>query len=386
MKHIKEMVRCLAAVALVAAVAVSAGCRGKSAETSGETAVKPEDVNLMTEAKLLRLYKGEGYYRAEVVNPWDTASMLGAYLLVERGVEPDSVPEGAFTRIDVPLERSLVYSSVHAGIIDEMGAAGAVAGVADGEYFKKSPYRERIAGGGIVNVGSSMSPSMEAVVALSPDAILLSPFENAGHGVIERAGVPVVECADYMEATPKGRAEWVRFFGLLYGRGAEADSIYSVVRDSYDGLSEKVAHSGERPLVLTEMLTDGYWFVPGGASYMARLIQDAGASYPWCNDDSAGSLQLDFSSVYAKAADADYWLIRTYGNDMSLDDLRSVYLLNSQFKAFKNGNVFVANTAEVPLFEEFPFHPEKLLMEYASIFHPEVTGENLRYFKRAKGY
>ena len=376
----------LAALLLVAGGAVLSGCRGGNADKAEEVAAKPEDVNLMTEAKLLRLYKGEGYYRAEVVNPWDTASVLGAYLLIERGVEPDSVPPGAFTRIDVPLERSLVYSSVHAGIIDEMGGADAVAGVADGEYFKKSPYRERIAGGGIVNVGSSMSPSMEAIVALSPDAILLSPFENAGHGVIDRAGVPVVECADYMEATPKGRAEWIRFFGLLYGRGAEADSIYNDVKGRYDELSEKVAAVGARPVVLTEMLTDGYWFVPGGGSYMARLIEDAGGSYPWCNDRSAGSLQLDFSSVYAKAADADYWLIRTYGHDMSLDDLRSVYLLNSQFKAFKEGNVFVANTAEVPLFEEFPFHPEKMLMEYATIFHPEVTGEGLRYFKRAKAY
>ena len=61
MKHIKEIVRCLAAVALVAAVAVSAGCRGKSAETSGETAVNPEAVKLMTGAQLLRLCKGEGY-------------------------------------------------------------------------------------------------------------------------------------------------------------------------------------------------------------------------------------------------------------------------------------------------------------------------------------
>ncbi|MDE6528116.1 MAG: ABC transporter substrate-binding protein, partial [Muribaculaceae bacterium] len=226
---------------------------------------------------------------------------------------------------------------------------------------------------------------IEAVVALSPDAILLSPFENAGHGVLAQTGIPIIECADYMESTPKGRAEWVKFLGLLYGCGAQADSIYRDVAAAYDTIVSRVAQcDAPRPVVLTEMLTDGYWFVPGGGSYMARLLQDAGAEYPWSNDRSTGSLQLDFSSVYARAADADFWLIRTYGHDLTLDDMRSVYLLNSQFKAFKEGNVYVANTAEVPLFEEFPFHPEKLLEEYARIFHPDVAGESLRYFHRVR--
>ncbi len=350
----------------------------------GAIADMEQPVNLVEEAQLLRIYDGGDYFRVEVVNPWDTAAMLGRYLLVERGVVPDSLPTGDFTMVEVPLQKSLVYSSVHAGIVDEMGKADAVAGVADGRYFNKPPFADRIRRGGIVDVGSSMSPSMEAIMALRPDAILVSPFENAGHGVLEQTGIPVIECADYMESTPKGRAEWVRFLGLLYGCREVADSIYGAVTHAYDAIKARVAQSDVRPLVLTEMLTDGYWFVPGGGSYMARLLQDAGARYPWGNDGSTGSLQLDFSSVYAKAADADFWLVKTYGHDLTLDDMRSVYLLNSQFKAFKEGNVYVANTADAPLFEEFPFHPEKLLEEYAMIFHPELAGGRLRYFHRAR--
>lgn len=362
---------------------VPAACNGGG--NRGENLPVDQDPeNLVDEARLLKIYDGGDYFRVDVVNPWDTASMLGRYLLVERGVIPDSLPQGDFTCITVPLQRSLVYSSVHGGIIDEMGASGAVAGVADGQYFKNPRYAGRIRSGEITDVGSSMSPSIEAVVALNPDAILLSPFENAGHGLLSQTGVPLIECADYMESTPKGRAEWVKFLGLLYGCRAKSDSIYSVAVSAYDEIAARVAKSGSRPVVLTEMLTDGYWFVPGGDSYMAHLLQDAGATYPWSNDQSAGSLQLDFSSVYAKAADADFWLIRTYGHDLSLDDLRSVYLLNSQFKAFKNGNVYFADTSDAPLFEEFPFHPEKLLEEYAMIFHPDCAGGELRYFHRAR--
>ena len=367
---------------LAAVIAVGTGlwnCKGGRG-----TDVEPQaaEVNMMNEAGLLRVYDRGQYHLAEVVNPWDTASVLSRYVLVERGTVPDSLPDVEFVRIDVPLNRSLVYSSVHTGIIGEMGRMEAVAGVADGEYFGGEMAR-RIRRGEVVDVGSSMSPSVEAVVALKPDAILVSPFENAGHGVIEQTGVPVIECADYMEATPKGRAEWVRFFGLLYG-SQKGDSIYSSVAAAYDSIAAQVADVAYKPLVLTEMLTDGYWFVPGGGSYMARMITDAGARYPWGADTSTGSLQLDFSTVYAKAADADYWLIRSFGRDLTLDDIEGVYLLNGQFKAFKEGNVFVANTAEVPLFEEFPFHPELLLEEYAKIFHPEIFKGDKRYFKRAE--
>lgn len=366
-------------------VACISGCSPKKG--GGAEGADTDSVASITHyARLLRMYDEvvPGCLRVDVVSPWDTTAMLAQYLLVSGAdVPPDSVAPG-YRRIHVPLSRSLVYSGVHAGLLAELGAADAVAGVADGGYFTTEPYVSRIKSGKIIDVGSSQSPSQELVVALKPDAVLASPFENAGYGIIDRLGIPVIECADYMEDTPLGRAEWMRFFGRLYGRGAEADSIFSRVRDSYDRIVADVSGKENKPLVLTEMLTDGYWFVPGGKSYMARMIQDAGGRYPWSTDRSRGSLQLDYSSVYARAADADVWLIRSFGHDLTLDDIQSVYLLNGQFKAFKQNNVWVANTAEAPLFEEFPFHPDLLLQEYASIFHPATPPHPLRYFRKAR--
>lgn len=367
--------------AMLAMALLHTACGGKRQPQSGAGEPEPP-AGMMEESRLLRMIDGEGYVMAEIVNPWDTTRMLSRYLLVERGVEPDSLPGGEYVRVEVPLERALVYSSVHGGVICELGAGERIAGVADGEYFTKEPLAGRVRRGEVRNVGSSMAPSVEAIVALKPDAMLISPFENAGHGVVEQTGVPIIECADYMESTPKGRAEWVRLIGVLFGARERGDSLYKAVAQAYDSIAA-AARGGERhPLVLTEQLTDGYWFVPGGESYMARMIEDAGGRYPWGKDGNRGSLQLDFSSVYAKAGDADVWLIKSFGHDTSLDDLRGAYQLNSQFKAFKRGNVWVANTAEVPLFDEFPFHPELLLEDYARIFRGERDG--LRYYRPAK--
>ncbi len=371
----------LFAVALMASALCGACSSGQREKEYAATDSVP---SLTGYARLLKMYDdAAGCVRVDIVNPWDTTSMLAKYLLVSGTDVPDSVAPG-YERLNVPLSRSLVYSGVHAGLRAELGAADAVAGVADGGYFTTEPFVSRIRGGEIVDVGSSQSPSQELIVALKPDAVLASPFENAGYGVIDRLGILVIECADYMEDTPLGRAEWMRFFGRLYGKALEADSLFEGVRTRYERISASVSGEDQKPLVLTEMLTDGYWFVPGGNSYMARLIQDAGGRYPWANDRSRGSLQLDYSSVYARAADADVWLIRSFGHDLTRDDLQSVYLLNNQFKAFKTDNVWVANTAEVPLFEEFPFHPDLLLREYATIFHPGRSDAPLRYFHKSR--
>lgn len=334
--------------------------------------------DIVTEARLLSMVPDENGTLVEITNPWDTTRLLARYYLCETpGVNPH---EGA-TMIKVPLQRSAVYGSVHMGVIEELGALDRVSGMADAQYIRSVRVGDLLSQGQIVDLGSSMSPSLERIVALAPDALLVSPFENSGHGALDNAGLNFIEMADYMESTPLGRAEWIRFIGRLYGRGPEADSIFAKVKADYSAL---VAGTGAtlRPRVLTEQVTDGYWFVPGGRSYMARLLADAGGDYPWADDTSAGSLQLDFSAVLAKASDADYWLIKTYGSDLTLEALESQYPLNARFKAFGSGGVFACNTARSPLFEEFPFHPEWLLADYAAIFRGETQG--LRYFKQVR--
>lgn len=362
----------LAALIFIVVALLLPGCRGGRAEAPSAGG------NIVAEAKLLRMMPDADGTLVEIVNPWDTTRLLGRYYLCEN---PGGTVPGEATVVKVPLEKSAVYSSVHLGAIEELDALAAVAGVADAAYIRSPQICQLIDRGAIADLGSSMAPSLEKIVAMQPDAMLLSPFENTGHGALDNAGLCIIEMADYMEPTPLGRAEWIRFIGRLYGRAAQADSVFAQVKARYDSLAApQVAQA--RPRVLTEQVTDGYWFVPGGNSYMARLIADAGGDYPWADNGSAGSLQLDFSAVLAKAGDADYWIIKTYGSDLTLDALRRQYPLNARFKAFGSGGVFACNTAESPLFEEFPFHPERLLADYAAIFRGETTG--LRYFKQVR--
>lgn len=321
--------------------------------------------NALTEAKLLTMEHHEGYTVAAVANPWGKGE-LQRYVLVPDSVKlPDSLPEGTVVR--TPLKNALVYSAVHTGLFTELGSPETVKGIVDAQYFTDSLVLEGVKAGKIADCGSSMAPTIEKVIEMKPDGILLSPYQDSNFGQLEKLKIPLIMCADYMEHTPLGRAEWIKFYGALVGKEKEAESIYNQVVADYNKLKEARKTAVNHPKVLTETVISGIWNVPGGKSYMAQVIQDAGGNYPWADDDHSGSLSLDFNQVLAVAKDADVWLVKSFDIN-TYDDLKGAYSLNEKFDAFKNRKVYTCDTNATRLFERFPFHPELLLLEFSNIF------------------
>jgi iron complex transport system substrate-binding protein len=373
-KIIKNLVVFLIAIFFVACQSGSSN----QCEVMGDT--------LTVEAELLTIVDCKGYTIVEVENPWAEGALLKRYVLVQHdSIMPENLPTDAVV-VRVPINSALVYSSVHAGAFRELGSIDIVTGVVDAEYYKIPEILKGVKDGKIVDAGNSMAPTIEKIVELSPQAIMTSPFQNADHGAIEKLGIPIIECADYMEATPLGRAEWIKFLGELLCKRAESTAIYDKVVQEYNALVAKTNDVKEKPVVISEMVTDGVWFLPGGRSYMARMFSDAGASYPWSDNTSKGSLQLDFATVYDKAYNADFWIIKSFEQNFTLANFESKYPLNKKFEAFSKGGVYVINTVETSFFEDFPFHPELLLQEYIQLFHPEVfDGEReFKYLRQVK--
>ena len=338
---------------------------------SGKGASNAEETrdSVITAAKLLSMQRNEGYTVVTVADPWK-GGVLHRYVLVPRdSVLPDNLPEGTVVR--TPVYRALVYSSVHTSLLDELGAIGKVRGVVDSQYFIDSTIVQGVANGFIYDCGNSMNPTVEKVIDMQPDAILLSPYQDASYGQIASLGIPIIECADYLEYDPLGRAEWMKFYGELVGKRAEADSLYDAVVTAYNEMKQRTAAATSRPTVVTEMVISGVWNVPGGQSYMARIIHDAGGDYLWADEENTGSLALDFNQVLAVAQNADYWFIK-WTNINTLQDLQGAYDLNKEMAAFNNKRVYVCDTDKTRFFDRIPFHPEVLLREFAAILHPEL--------------
>lgn len=362
-----KIYKIICAMALMSLIVSGCGQRGSVAESIGNDSI-------VTHARLLKMTEAEGYTRVDVYMPGDSATAAWQYALVPRGADV-TLAEG-LTRVDVPLQRSIVYSTVHTTAINELAKANAIVAVADGRYFAADdPISGMLKSGRIVDVGSSMAPSIEQIIDLNVDAILLSPIEGGTLGGVERTGVPLIFMADYLEATPLGRAEWIKLLGRLYGCAAQADSIYLTVEEKYNTLKSRAMQSTTRPKTVTERPFDGVWYVPGGCTYMARMLADAGAEYAWADDSSTGSLALDEAAVIDKASDAEVWLVKD-GTTHTEASLLAVMPHARAFSAFPQG----VYSADGRIFRDIAFHPELILEDFVTIFHPEIGGDTLRYF------
>ena len=373
-------------VVLVAALLSLSGCRKSRLSTSDAVG----DTIPLRYAQNLTMVRYSDGILVELKDPWHEGRILHRYWLTEDSNSKRSSLHTSLSSllsplstVTFPLQRSVVFNTAHASLIGMLNATDRIAGVADLKYMLLPDVQRRVQQGEIVDCGNSMSPDIEQIVSLHADAILLSPFENSGgYGRLEKLGIPIIECADYMETSPLGRAEWMRFYGLLFGCSQQADSLFSMVEHAYCALRDSVSTSA--PLkILTERLTGSTWYVPGGKSTMGRLIADAGATYAWADDDHSGSLALSFETVLSKSGNADVWLMNTSSpQPFTYESLAAEHHGYTQFKAFRDRNIYFINTLQVPYFEEVSFRPDLLLRDYITMLHPNPQHPPLRYFQK----
>ena len=450
---------CGATVALL-----MAACQGgKTAAADAEAG----DTLEMKYAKLLTIVKhGDGeetfdeaegidyqYAEAIIANPWKAGTMLHRYILIPKGEEGDkTVARLALQRtsgmgcttdtVRTPVERSAVFIAPHCQLMYELGCQQAIRGVCDLNYINIPDVRKRAASAGnasagnassekassgnasaqnsIVDCGSSMAPDIERIIALKPEAILVSPFENSGgYGKLDKLHIPLIEAADYMESSPLGRAEWMKFYGMLFGRAKNisttaaveasttaaveasmtaagkaseatlpascelrADSLFAQIEKEYLKLKAEAGKLPKGLSILTERKTGGVWYVPGGQSTIGILLKDANARYIFSDDKHSGSLPMSPEQILAKGSQVDVWAFKYFGGaPLSQVQLLQEYDGYKALAAFNRGNIYQVDTSMVPYFELTSFHPELLLREFIILAHGERFGK-LRFYKK----
>ena len=398
---------CGATVALL-----MAACQGgKTAAADAEAG----DTLEMKYAKLLTIVKhGDGkessdaaecidyqYAEAIIANPWKAGTMLHRYILIPKGKEGDKTvamlarrrSTGARCTTDTvrtPVESNLVFTAPHCQLLTELGCQNAITGVCDKDYINIPDIKSRAQADAkvahpIMDCGSSMQPDIERIIALHPEALLISPFENSGgYGKLDKLRIPVIETADYMETSPLGRAEWIKLYGLLLG-SSKADSLFSAIEKEYLQLKAEAAKLPLGLSILTERKTGNVWYVPGGKSTMGILLRDAHARYIFADDTHSGSLSMSPEQIIAKGNQVDVWAFKYFGgNALTKQDLLAEYQGYQALKAFQTGTVYETDTSCEPYFELTSFHPEILLREFIFLSHPEAGDKfgKLRFYKK----
>ncbi|MBQ4387461.1 MAG: ABC transporter substrate-binding protein [Prevotella sp.] len=352
----------------------------------GQTARRQEDGDTLKlrYATLLAIVRHDGYTEAAIRNPWKEGMLLHTYLLVPRGQElPEGMPHG--TLIRTPVRRAAVFTTVHCALLNTLGHGDDIVGVADLKYIKVPYIHERVRAGKVADCGGGLNPVVEKIMDVKPDVIMLSPFENSGgYGKLEDLDIPLVECAEYMENSPLARAEWMKFYGLLYGEEEQTAKLFAAVDSSYNALCRRAREAGRGRSLLIDRMVGSVWYVPGGKSTIGQMAQDAGARYPWAADDHSGSLALPFETVLERAGETEVWMYR-YSSDHDQDyaELLSEHRGYDQLRPFRQRQVYGCNVEQTLFYEETPFRPDFLLADFIQIVHPGITNlPPLRYYKK----
>ena len=259
--------------------------------------------------------------------------------------------------IKQPMRRLGTMSTVQVGFLYALDAIDCLVAVCNPELIY-TPVK-----GDEIDLGDSMKPSAERAVQAGLDMLLAvnyGQYDNLEATRLEKLGVPIIYINEWQESSPLARAEWIRVLGALTGHLAQADSVFAEVETRYNGL---IANSQRPTTIMSGNNFRGTWYVPSGKNYLAYLFRDAGAQYPFYDDERATSIPLSIEETLRYFHEADVW-VGAGGN--SLNELAEMDEKHTWFKAYRNGRVYNWRKQMKPsgannFWERGVVHPEEML-------------------------
>lgn len=330
------------------------------------------------------------YKIVTVTVPWPEARESFRYVLVQCGTP---VPEGFNDAqvIPIPVRSIAVLSSTHLSHLEMLDALDRLVAISSHENVYSPAARQMITAGKVAEVGRGPGVNLERILDLRPDLVTAvghdQPQYNT-HPLLRNAGVNVAINSEYVEPTLLGRSEWLKFTAAFLNRDGLAQRRFAEMTERYEALAAQVRDlpAAQKPSVFGGFLHRDVWYVPGGDSYIARLVADAGGVYRWADDTHQASIPLSFEAVFERAGEADVWF--TSGLDwFKRADLLAANERYGAFKAFRASRVYNHNARlneqkANDYWEAGIVEPDVVLADVIKILHPDRLPEHpLKYYR-----
>jgi iron complex transport system substrate-binding protein len=347
-----------------------------SCSSKKDSATKSESISLTKYAQGFKVTIVGNSKLVEVKQPYQNATSGYQYLLVPKGEVPPTHDETTQV-ITVPVENIVCTSTTHIPLLDYINETEKLIGFPTTDYISSEKMRKRIDQGKVKDLGIDKGMNIEMLYTLKPSLVMGYTMTNDLGQLkkIQELGIPVVINAEYLEKHPLGRAEWIKFMALFFGKEREADSVFAEIEKEYLTTQRLVSEVKTKPTVLSGIVYGDAWFMPGGQNYAAKLLKDAGCEYLWASDSTSGFLQLSFESVYATAKEAELWI--GVGSFTKLADIKATEERYALFKPFKEQQVYSYDAREgakggSEFLELGYLRPDLILKDLVKIAHPEL--------------
>lgn len=362
------------------------GCKKERISPSLTTALKETPV---VHANGFKIFYADEYKKIEVTSPWPGSTEVFTYILINREAKkPENIKYDAI--IEIPVQKLVVTSTSHIPALELLGVENTLAGFPGSQYISSKKTRRNIDFGKVKELGINESINTEVLLELQPDLVVGFSInsQNKTYETIKNSGIPVVYNGDWVEETPLGKAEWIKFFAPFFNKEKKADSIFSVIEKEYAEAKIIAKKATYKPTVLSGAMYKDIWYLPAGESWVARFFNDANADYLWKDTKGTGSLSLSFESVFEKAQNADFWIGTSQFT--SYEELDNTTLHYREFKAYDDKKLYTfsltkGETGGLLYYELSPSRPDIVLKDIIHIIHPRLLPDHeLFFFKPLK--
>lgn len=330
-----------------------------------------------------------GFKTAKIYNPWQKSDGKQiTYLFCHQ----DSVSHQYLAydvRINVPAQRVICMSTTHIAMIGALDEIESIIGISGDQYINNQWIISGIKDGNIMDIGYEQGLNYEMILSLQPDVIIMYGITGEVTGVLNRLtslGVPVLLNAEYLETAPLAKMEWIKLIGCLYDELELATKIFNEAEKKYNELKILTAEIEKKPEVLSGLPWKNTWWVPGGKSFAATFIKDAGGIYFWEDDTSHEAIPLDIEVVYERAGQADIWINSGSArsvNDILNTDQRLQYFKPCVERTIYNNNAKLNSSGGNDYWESGVISPHIILKDLISIFHPDLLPDHeLVYYRK----
>lgn len=324
-----------------------------------------------------------------IIDPFLGANLTERYLLYPKAEKkPDHI--SALHYIPVPVESVAINSTTHLGFINALDASTFISAVSNPDLYYNEDFQDRIKSGEVQAIGKR-NINHETLIQEKVDLLFSFAIDASAKKEADRLrslGQQVILIAEYMEQNPLKKAEWMKVFALFFGKEAilKAEKQFEELTQNYNSIKNRAGLHSTRPSVMIGLPWNGTWYVSGGKSFQAQLINDANANYIWNTYQQEASVPLALETVYSKAMSADYWI--NPGVAQSKQQLLETNDKFDRFAAFKKAQVYSNykksnNKGANDYWESAVTRPDLLLSDLYKIFHltKDSIADELEYYK-----
>ena len=341
-------------------------------------------------AKGFDIVSENGNKKLIIKNPYKNSKKVFSYILYKKSAIK-SIDKSINVKIEVPIQELVVTSTTHIPMIELLNEELSIIGFPNTKYISSKKTRKLIDQGKIIDIGKENSLNTEILLDIEPQLVIGYGVSNADKtlATVQKAGIPVIYNGDWLEETPLGKAEWIKFFGVLFDKEKQADSIFKKIESNYLEAKNIALKSNKKLTVLSgAIMSKDIWNLPAGNSFVSKFLKDANLDYLWRKTKGNGSLSLSFESVFEKGINADFWIAPGYFT--SKNQLLKSNKLYAKFKSFINNNIYTSSnrkgeTGGVLYYELATTRPDLVLKDIIKITNPKLLPDyKTTFFEKMK--